>query len=146
MIKAVVEEMNRYDETVFEVLKLLNVKTENEPFRYNNESYVIVSVTFKGVELDLEDESLNMRGNPLSNGSFEHEVLFSKLTETEKQDVLKVLGPEYEEDEYFTIDMNTSNIVNVSESGNTITYQDEDAMVVIKKKTKEKFNPLSLLY
>ncbi len=64
MLKAMVEEMNRYGETPQEVLKLLNAKPE-----FSDESKYKVELQVDGI--DLKDEVVETRewhGNPLTKG------------------------------------------------------------------------------
>jgi hypothetical protein len=63
MLKALVEEMNRYDETPQESLKMLNAKPE-----FSNDQRYVVKLLPKGQDLEDERlESIEWHGNPLSN-------------------------------------------------------------------------------
>jgi hypothetical protein len=62
MLKAVVEEMNRYDESPHESLKMLNAKPE-----FSQDQRYKVDLLPKGVKLDRDDiEASEWRGNPLT--------------------------------------------------------------------------------
>ena len=64
MLKAMVEEMNRYGETPQEVLKLLNAKPE-----FSDESRYTVDLQVSGIDIFREKlENAEWRGNPLTNG------------------------------------------------------------------------------
>ncbi len=64
MLKAMVEEMNRYNETPTDVLKLLNAKPE-----FSDESNYKVELQIGGIEIDGEKvEQTQWRGNPLTKG------------------------------------------------------------------------------
>jgi hypothetical protein len=58
MLKALVEEMNRYGESPVEALKMLNAKPE-----FDGGSTYEIKVTHEGREIDYED---TFRGNPLN--------------------------------------------------------------------------------
>lgn len=61
MLKAMVEEMNRYDETAQEVMSLLNTKPE-----YSESVTYDVSASVNGIPIDTEDLSdKTYRGNPM---------------------------------------------------------------------------------
>lgn len=63
MLKALVEEMNRYDETPNESLEMLNAK----PFSGEDNSRYAVKIVIDGVEVPTEQISNSvMRGNPIS--------------------------------------------------------------------------------
>ena len=63
MLKALVEEMNRYNETPQESMKMLNAKPE-----FSNEQRYIVKLLPKGREIkDNEIESQEWHGNPLTS-------------------------------------------------------------------------------
>lgn len=63
ILKAMVEEMNRYNESPHEVMRVLNAKPQNgEPVTYN------VSVQKDGVDIPSSElESSSWRGNPLNS-------------------------------------------------------------------------------
>ena len=67
MLKALVEEMNRYDETPQEALKMLNAKPE-----YNSAATFDVQLFVSGIEITYDKNDLRQewRGNPL-NGSID---------------------------------------------------------------------------
>lgn len=64
MLKAMVEDMNRYNESPAEVMKLLNAKPE-----FSDESKYKVELQISGIEVDGEQiESKEWHGNPLTKG------------------------------------------------------------------------------
>jgi hypothetical protein len=64
MLKAMVEEMNRYNESPTDVLKLLNAKPE-----FSDEAKYKVELQIGGIELDGEKvEQTEWHGNPLTKG------------------------------------------------------------------------------
>lgn len=70
MLQALVEELNRYKESVSDALRILNVKMD----RYNKTVYVVSIKDKNGVELEKKDFSPTTVGNPLISGAMNFEV------------------------------------------------------------------------
>jgi|LauGreDrversion4_2_1035121.scaffolds.fasta_scaffold87405_4 hypothetical protein len=63
MLKALIEEMNRYDESPEEALKMLNAKPE-----FDDGNKYITNLNFKGIPVDQKHlETREWKGNPLQN-------------------------------------------------------------------------------
>lgn len=68
MLKAIVEEMNRYNETPAEALKMVNAK----PYADSYINYDVKKLVYNGVNLNLEKLGTNsVRGNPLQLSKIE---------------------------------------------------------------------------
>jgi hypothetical protein len=61
MLKAMVEEMNRYDETPQEAMKMLNTRPE-----FSGETKYKVSLQIKGIDIPEKDADSEWVGNPLT--------------------------------------------------------------------------------
>ncbi len=80
MLKAVVEDMNRYGETPQEVIKLLNAKPE-----FSSDIKFDVSLQVKGIDVELADLSTKVwSGNPLTD---EVEISFKSYDEDDDNDI-----------------------------------------------------------
>ena len=62
MLKAMVEEMNRYNESPQQVIKMLNTRPE-----FSSESTYKVSLQVKGIDMSEKDADSTWVGNPLTN-------------------------------------------------------------------------------
>jgi hypothetical protein len=81
MLKAMVEEMNRYDETPQEVMKMLNTRPE-----FGGETKYKVSLQVKGVDIPEKDADNEWVGNPLTqNVNIDYKV-WEPVTEDGKPD------------------------------------------------------------
>jgi hypothetical protein len=83
MLKAMVEDMNRYNESPTDVMKLLNAKPE-----FSDESKYKVELQIGGIELDgkMVDQS-EWHGNPLVKGvNIDYKVIENEGTEDEDWD------------------------------------------------------------
>lgn len=80
MLKAMVEEMNRYGETPAEVLKLLNAKPE-----FSDESKYKVQLQINGIDMNEDQvEQREWHGNPLIKGvNIDYKVVENQGTEEE---------------------------------------------------------------
>lgn len=61
MLKAMVEEMNRYDETPQEVMKMLNARPE-----FSSETKYKINLQIKGIDIPEKDTDREWHGNPLT--------------------------------------------------------------------------------
>lgn len=90
ILKAVVEEMNRYRETPHQVLKLLNAK----PFS-DNESRFKIAVNVKGVDLTEDDHHpTEYRSHPVSQQVIEIYDYISKSKDENDESVVYKLRPD----------------------------------------------------
>lgn len=67
MLKAMVEEMNRYDESPQDVLKIINVRQE-----FDEGGNFDVEVTYRGVTVTNHEYDDGFRGNPMRGFSFQY--------------------------------------------------------------------------
>ena len=111
MLKALVEEMNRYDETPQDALKMLNAKPEfNAPRDFDIKFYV------NNVEIDLEknDNSKTWRGNPM-NDNIDMYLSIPALESKDKD----------AEDEYVNYTFTPKNLIKVDPRNNRFIYEME---------------------
>lgn len=117
MLKALVEEMNRYNESPQEALAMLNAN----PSGSDGSSYE-VSLFIDGKEVEVNDDYDVWSGNPLSG------TVFTTYSDPE--------GSEYER-VYF----DPSEIVNVDVQSGTISYKDEDGdRLVLKRRVPKTYD------
>ncbi len=84
MLKAMVEDMNRYGETPQEVIKLLNAKPE-----FSSEVKFDVSLQVKGIDVELEQLGTKQwNGNPLTD---EPEISWKNYSDEDSEDDAPVL-------------------------------------------------------
>ena len=69
MLKAMVEEMNRYDESPQDVLKVINVRQE-----FDEGGEFDVKIFYKGIESLHHDYDDGFRGNPMRGFEFSYEI------------------------------------------------------------------------
>jgi hypothetical protein len=123
MLKALVEEMNRYGETPQDALKMLNAKPE-----FNNNGEFTCKLLIDGVEV--EDTRSKWTGNPL-NGA----VHFEYDTDKEGDDP----------DTWHNVVFTPNNIVKVDASEGRFVYQNEKNEVAILTRAKSTgYNYLAL--
>lgn len=109
MLKALVEEMNRYGETPQESLRMLNAS----PVRSGDSRYE-VTLVIDGKEVKLDDESEIWSGNPLGSSV---NIWFYK--EDEKHTSLVYFNP----NEITKVDSQSGTIYYVDEDGDTLTLK-----------------------
>lgn len=128
MLKALVEEMNRYNETPQEALKMLNAKPDNSENQ-------IFDFTLEVAGKVLSDEKLydtRWRGNPL-----QAKILINHMTDEKDEDGDFVFD---------TIEFTPANLVNVDAQSGTFMFTNEDgAKLSLKKQIAVGYN-YDLLY
>jgi hypothetical protein len=153
MLKALVEDMNRYNETAADVIRLLNAKPEND--RYGGSTYEAV-LMYKGFEV-AEFSPTTVSGSPLARSwTFEApDVVVLKLNPEDKK-LYAVLQPGQEKDKFFYEDgtpimgwdaaFEPNDIVMMTKDG-VYRYTNEEGfeLVLTKQAEKAKFDYTSLL-
>ncbi len=123
MLKAMVEEMNRYNETPQEVLKLLNAKPE-----FSDESKYKVQLQVDGI--DIKDDVVDTRewhGNPLTKGvSIEYKKVLEK--DEDGDDVW----------DWESVRFNTNDLKQVDPQTNKFIFMNDDGNRLVLTKIKEK--------
>jgi hypothetical protein len=123
MLKAMVEEMNRYDETPQEVMKLLNTRPE-----FSDESRYTVNLQVGGI--DLEEKMVDgneWHGNP--------------MTGNVRIDYKQIIGVDDDGDENWSWEgamFNPSDLKQVDPSTNKFIFVNEDGERLVLTKVKEK--------
>jgi hypothetical protein len=154
MLKALVEDMNRYDESAADVIKLLNAKPEND--RNGGQNYD-VTFRFNGIEV-AEFQPTTLYGSPLARGFCIEcpDPTHLKIGEDKK---LHATVPEgIDKSEVFEEDGEVSYNWEVNFTPNDIVYMDKDGtyrytskdelgfeMVLTRKVEKARFDYTSLL-
>lgn len=156
MLKALVEEMNRYNETVQEALQYLNIRADNSETRYK----VLRLIDENGVQIPITEDLLVNNGNTFNLSSNCH-IYFTPSTEGEVVELSKaytgssnaVVG--YGLDDCEEVDetddgsqqqritFSASNIVSMS--GGVIQYRKGKAFAEIKQIPNDKFDYLKHL-
>lgn len=111
MLKALVEEMNRYGETPTEALRMLNAKPE-----FSDESKYKVQLQIEGVDLDEKlMETQEWHGNPLTKGvNLDYKVFENLGTEEEEWDWR---GVRFTAQDLKQVDANSGKFVFMNETG-----------------------------
>lgn len=120
MMKALVEEMNRYDETPEQALELLNAKVE-----YSKQSTYGVTLKKRGIIIDTADE--NWAGNPLMGN------VYVDYTYTTMKD-----GEEDETD--ISVSFRPEELVAMDPALGTMTFVHHEYELVLTKHRNKKVN------
>lgn len=133
MLKALVEEMNRYDETPQEALQWLNAKPE-----YMGETNFDIELYVGGKQIPSDKlEDRQWRGNPL-NGEIEISW-YAKRPKKEGADE----DDEEEDDQYHTATFTSAQIKKVDADAGEFTFaNDQHQKVVLKRKVYARYNYL----
>ena len=116
ILKALIEEMNRYDETAAEAMKMLNARPENSEYQYFD-----FALEVGGKTLGKEDlYETTWRGNPLQNS-----INISYLTEALDDDGDR---------EYETVLFTSSNLTKVDAQSGTFMFVNADGEKLALKK------------
>jgi ATPase family associated with various cellular activities (AAA) len=119
MLKAMVEEMNRYNETAHEVIKIINTKPEfSSPVKYTMEFIPKKPIKFDGGYTD------EFTGNPITTNIF---VNYDYFEEDES------------ETEYASICFTPNEIVTIDKSGKVVYENSAKDRLILTKKEEKKF-------
>jgi hypothetical protein len=138
MLKAVVEEMNRYGETPQDALKMLNAKPE-----FNNNGKFEVQLVINGEPVK-ENVRNEWSGNPLSGT-----VYFEWYSKTNYNlppgpgDELAVVSADDDGEFYNEIAFNPNHIVKVDAQAGKFTYQKDNAFCILTRKKETGYNYLA---
>jgi hypothetical protein len=123
MLKAMVEEMNRYDETPHEVMKMLNTKPE-----FGGETRYKVALQVKGLDIPETDADSEWVGNPLTqNVSIDYKVYDEVPTEDGKPDW-----------EWENCRFDNTNLKQVDAQNGKFVFMSEEGNRVVLSKVKER--------
>jgi ATPase family associated with various cellular activities (AAA) len=140
MLKALVEEMNRYDETPQESLKMLNAKPE-----FNNNGKFEVQLVVDGEPVK-ENVRTEWNGNPLSGQVYFE--WYSKVkynlpaSDTGNSD-LAVCSADEDGEFWNEIMFTPNNIVKVDAQEGKFTYQNGNAFCILTRKKESNYNYLA---
>jgi hypothetical protein len=143
MLSAIVEEMNRYDETVSEVLKYLNVSMDYD----GGNLYEVRSVKFKnedGEERIWDQDSLVTNRNAKAFAEDEHynplkDIIFQMVCYLEKD---KETGTMISDHGYFKITPN--DIKSIGKNGYFV-FETDELIMEIEKKVPELQKPINAI-
>jgi hypothetical protein len=120
MLKAMVEEMNRYGETPQEVLKVLNVKQEfDDGAAYN------IKLRIGGVEITDHDFNDGFHGNPLRPQG--HSIDYDPQ-------------PEDSESEYTTVSFSQNDLTRLDAQAGVFEFTHGTAVVTFEREKAKEFN------
>ena len=134
MLKALVEEMNRYNETPQEALKFLNAKPE-----FSNEAKYDVDLQIKGIDIPkaLADETWH--GNPFTQTIGIDYKVFGKGEKKETgTDFADLLNDGDEDFKWENINFSQSDLKQVDPQTGKFVFVNEDGNRVVLSKVKEK--------
>jgi hypothetical protein len=142
MLKALVEEMNRYDESPQDALKMLNAKPE-----FNNNGSFDVQLVINGEPVKENGVRTSWTGNPLS-GQVYFEWYSSTdymLPEVEGDEDSPTLARSADDDGEFwnEIAFNPNNIVKVDAQAGKFTYQNGACFCILTRKKEASYNYLA---
>lgn len=137
MLKAIIEEMNRYNESPEAALELLNVKPEN------NSSHVsfIVSLSFEGKDLTKILNVSTWKGNPLINMVYVYYKINGKLGVEIDFNSPQVLLEEDEDDgeeKWKTVRFSPNDLNKIDVSKGIFHYKNVDGYIMTLTKPVEK--------
>lgn len=119
MLKAMVEEMNRYNETPQEVMIMINARPE-----YSNTSRYAVKLVRNGEEQDIEFRE--WEGNPLTKHiSIDYKVVENKGTEEEEWD-------------WNNVRFTPADLKKIDDAGQKFVFANADGSQLVLQKAKEK--------
>lgn len=120
MLKAVVEDMNRYNESPQDALRILNVKPE-----FDGGAEYTVQLFYKGAEVPNANMSpTEWEGNPLQR------VIHLSFD----------LNPQDESSEWEDVIVNSDNLVKVDAKLGKFVFETQDSRVVLVRKKEKQFN------
>jgi ATPase family associated with various cellular activities (AAA) len=125
MLKAIVEEMNRYNETPQQVLRMINARPE-----FSNDSNFDVTMFHnkRQVEADKMEETV-WEGNPLSPDGFRFAVKVPNLNAAAEKAPKEVWN---------YVDFEAENLVKIDPNAGTFTFVNEDNWTVMLTRQKAK--------
>lgn len=145
MLKAIVEEINRYEDSLKDVLQLINVDLVSR-----NDSYTVTSLTYKGKPIRDFDKhvycnpfvdkvSIDFRAGPNDPG-YEATHFYDAsrpvcAKESGSDSVEEDSGVE-EFEVYFTI----SNVVSIENQQTKLTFKDDEGFVAVIEKPQQQYN------
>jgi hypothetical protein len=141
MLKALVEEMNRYDETPQDALKMLNAKPE-----FNNGGKFETQLIVNGEPVKERNVRTEWNGNPL-NGS----ITFGWYSKTDynfggganDEDFVAVTSADEDDEFYNEITFTPNNIVKVDANDGKFTYQQGNVFCILTRKKEQGYNYLA---
>ncbi len=140
MLKALVEEMNRYGESPQDALKMLNAKPE-----FNNNGKFEVQLIINGEPVKDNGVRTEWSGNPLSG-----QVYFEWYSKTDynmpagNTDHGMVIAAADDDGDFWTeINFTPNNIVKVDAQAGKFTYQKDNAFCILTRKKESSYNYLA---
>lgn len=131
MLKALVEEMNRYDESPEQALKMLNAKPE---FDQGGSRYQ-VEVAIKGVPLGKDDLSKQeWKGNPLQSPI---QINYKEYDETDPTE-FGVVHPDDNEWEWGDLRFTTQELKKIDSAAGKFVFVDDEGNILTLTKIQEK--------
>lgn len=141
MLKALVEEMNRYDESPQDALKMLNAKPE-----FNNNGKFEVQLVINGEPVKDNNVRTEWSGNPLSG-----QVYFEWYSKTDYKlpagntdhGMAVVAAADEDGDFWNEIAFTPNNIVKVDAQAGKFTYQKDNMFCILTRKKESNYNYLA---
>lgn len=124
MLKAIVEEMNRYDETPQEVLRMLNTRPE-----FSNDTTFDIRLFDHKREIESSKRDDTWSGNPLNVDGIAIDVMVPNIHSTNEKDPKEIW-----DDVVFTPD----DLVKIDPQAGTFTFQNEDKWTLVLSRQKPK--------
>lgn len=126
MLKALVEEMNRYGETPQEALKMLNVKAEfSDSVSYDVELKIAGKQPIEG-----SISPITWKGNPLNTNELSFEY--------------RVKGADEDDDDWFEINFDPQELRSMDAKTGSFTFVNDDGRVTLTRVKEKTYNYLDL--
>jgi len=122
MLKAVVEEMNRYGESVVDVIRLLNVKAE-----FASHVNYEITISVNGIRIDLDSYNNSVLTNPLSK----HFVVDFPIGKDQDGDVIEQV-----------IEVTPNDLKSIEQGGQRYIFEKSGAVITLTKAKPVTYNYL----
>lgn len=137
MLKAMVEEMNRYNESPQEVMTILNANPRHESFGYGKGDLYDVSVIYKGNLIEKEYiDTKTIQGNPISKTYIE--IWFNEYEVASDDD-------DDDDEKQIYVKLYPTDLVKIDPEEGMFTYKQDETVILIKKQKKEQLNYFSAI-
>lgn len=133
MLKALIEEINRYGDTPQEAMRMLNAKPE-----FSNDVRHTVFLTYKGMEV--KSVAKQWDGNPMATERIRFDFCdptVNSKSRTDSEDPLAIL--DNDDDEWVNIYFNSSDLVQILPKEGKYEYRQGDAFLQLTRVQEKKF-------
>ncbi len=130
MLKAMVEEMNRYDETPQEVIKWINTRPE-----FSSEVNYKINLQVKGVDIPENEADSEWHGNPLTQNINVDYKVFGTASNDAETNANGIVSRDYD---WESVQFNTQDLKQVDSQNGRFVFMNEDGDRVVLSKVKQR--------